>query len=78
MDFHSLLNTGIIDLILLVLGFFFGQATKFRTPILAAMLVFRMAKWYMETHPHGKEMAKESNIDESLQKITEEDDGPLG
>jgi hypothetical protein len=63
------LDTGVLDLALILLGFLVGQATKFKTPILVVMLLVKMAKWYMDTHPHGKEMAKQTNLDDKLQKL---------
>ena len=76
---HFNLNTGILDLILVILGFLFGQATKFRTPIMVAMLIIKMAKWYIDTHPRGKDLAKKTDLDEKLNKIVEREyDGPLG
>lgn len=74
MDIH----TGSLDLLLVILGFMIGQVTKWKTPIAVAILVVRMAKWYIDTHPHGKKIAKDTDIDEKLQKIVIEDNEPLG
>lgn len=66
---HFSFNTGILDLILIILGFLIGQATKLKTPIMVLILIIRMAKWYLDTHPNGKRMAKQTDIDEKLQKL---------
>lgn len=68
------LSTGLIDLILLILGFLVGQVTKFKTPISVAILVIRMAKWYLDTHPQGKKIAKQTNIDEKFRKLMEDNE----
>lgn len=70
--------TGGLDLLLVILGFLIGQVTKWKTPIAVAILVVRMAKWYLDTHPHGKKIAKQTDIAEKLQKIVDKEDGPLG
>lgn len=62
-------TASIFDLILLILGFLGGWATRFRTPLLFTMFLVRLVKWWFETHPQGKKAAKETNFDEELTKI---------
>lgn len=57
-----------IDLVLMLLGFGVGFATKFRTPLLLTMFLVKVVKWWFETHPHGKEVAKRTNFDEEFKK----------
>lgn len=70
--------TGLLDLVLILLGFAVGQITKFKTPLAVAILVIRMAKWYLDTHPQGKKIAKHTDIDEKFNKFVNEENGPLG
>lgn len=70
--------TGGLDILLVILGFLVGQITKFKTPIAVAILIIKMAKWYLDTHPHGKKMASQTDIDERFKKIVNEADEPLG
>ncbi len=60
---EHLLSTGILDFGILSLGFLVGVGTKFRTPIMISLFLIKIIKWWIETHPHGKEMARKTKLD---------------
>ena len=62
------LTTGILDLGILVFGFLIGLGTKFRLPIMLTLFLIRVVKWWLETHPHGKELSKKTTLDEEFKK----------
>lgn len=69
MDQHT------IDFILIVLGFFIGVGSRLKGVFVflqVALLIAKMAKWYYETHPHGKKQAKHIKFDEKLDKLYHE------
>ena len=53
---------------ILFFGFLVGIATKFRTPIMLTLFMVRVIKWWIETHPHGREMAGKTSLDEEFRK----------
>jgi hypothetical protein len=62
------MQTGLIDLGLVILGFVVGNVRSWKTPLLFTMFLMRLVKWWLETHPHGKEAAKKTNLDEEFRR----------
>lgn len=65
---EHVLSTGILDLILVILGFAVGSIARFRTPILLTMFLIKIVKWWFDTHPQGQEVAKKTNLNEEFDK----------
>lgn len=61
--------TSLLDLGLLIAGFGMGISTKLRLPFMMTMFLIKVIKWYIDTHPHGKEMAAKTDLDEQFRKI---------
>lgn len=66
---HFLTTIHSLDLLLVLLGFGAGFATRLRTPILLTIFMIRMIKWWMNTHPAGKELSKKTTFDEEFDKV---------
>jgi hypothetical protein len=66
---HITLDQGLFDLLLILIGFLGRSLIQFRLPAMVICLILDMARWYMKTHPHGQEIAKQSNIDEKIEKF---------
>lgn len=61
-----------IGLILIVIGFIAGTFVKveeIRLPIQVSIFLLRMIKWYLDTHPHGMKMAKETDVNEEFHRL---------
>lgn len=58
-----------LDLLLIILGFSAGFMTRLKTPIYLTIFMIRMIKWWMDTHPSGKEISEKTNFDEEFDKI---------
>lgn len=69
------LDQGLFDLLLILIGFLGKSLIQFRLPAMVICLVLDMARWYLKTHPHGQEMAKQTNIDERLKKLYPDAEG---
>ena len=62
-------NSNYLDILFALIGFGAGLATKFKTPIILTILLLRILKHYLETHPYGKKVSKDTNIDERVDKL---------
>lgn len=64
-----------IDFLIFVIGGAIGLTLNLRrwkeiTVFLqVALLIFKMARYFMNNHPHGKKIKKETKFDEKLGKI---------
>lgn len=72
---HHFINSGMLDISLLFLGFGAGlvRARGLATFLRISIVLVRMAKWYFQTHPHGKAVAQENSYDEKLTAIYQKD-----
>lgn len=62
-------NQILFDMGLLGLGLLAGRLKEFAYLIRIVIILVRIAQWYAKTHPTGKKMAKETQIDEDLHKL---------
>ena len=58
-----------LELLLIILGFGAGVATNFRLPFMLTIFMIRIIKWWMDTHPHGQQMKRETNLDEYFERV---------
>lgn len=66
---HALFSADFFDLVIFILGVAIGQAKNWKREVTVALFVVRVFKWWMETHPHGKELAKKTDANEQLQAL---------
>lgn len=66
---EHLVNAHTIDLVLILLGFSGGLLTSFRLPIALTVFMIRIIKWWMETHPDGIKMSRETDLNEEFHKL---------
>lgn len=66
---HMSASTSIFDLILIILGFVVGVSTNFRLPVMLTIFMIRIIKWWIETHPHGQEMARTTHLDDDFYRL---------
>lgn len=74
MDFSHLFSgpQAILDLIILIFGFFLGVSSRSRWFVIflqVSLLMAKMAKWYFETHPNARKGKKYVKIDEKIDEI---------
>ena len=62
-----------IDLVIVLFSFVLGFVTnkRFRLLIQFLVLLFRMARWYHDTHPEGKKNADQYMYDEQMTQLYE-------
>ena len=68
-------DQGLFDLALILFGFLGRSVIQLRVPAMVLCLFIDMARWYLKTHPKGKEMAKQTDIDERLRKLYPDAEG---
>jgi len=66
---QHIVQYGLLDLLLVILGFGMAQYRQFTLPFALTMLLVRILQWWLKTHPQGKQLAKETTIDEDFQRI---------
>lgn len=61
------------DVLIVSLSFAAGLITnkRFKLFIQVALLIFKMAKWYHDTHPEGRRNARRYDYDEKLTQLYE-------
>jgi hypothetical protein len=66
---HQLFTADLFDLVIFILGIIIGQAKNWKREVTVALFIVRVFKWWMETHPHGKEIAQKTDANEQIHKL---------
>ena len=66
---HHLSEHGLFELATLVLGYGIARYRQYSMVFSTCLFLIRVLKWYMDTHPHGKEMAKKTSLDTQVEEL---------
>lgn len=70
---HHVFASGGVDLFFMGFGFFTGLLTmflpQFRLPILLTRYMIEVIHWWLKTHPKGKELSANSDLDDKFYSL---------